>query len=157
MLSTAHAATMMKQTGDKPNKPKAFLEYNEHMGLVDKCDMQLLFTKTVRKSQKQYNFFHLLDLTIYNCYVLYKESKNESLQFSDFRLELVKDLCARYGEAKKLCGGRPGAQNLDRLTGRHFPSLISENKQRKCCVCSNTNMKPRQKWKKQDMNADFVT
>ena len=111
--------------------------------------MQLSFTETARKSLKWYKklFFHLLDVTIYNCYVLYKLTKKESLQFSNFCLVLVKDLCARYGEATK-SSGRPGANHHDRLTERHFPSLIPESKQRQCYVCNNTNMKPRQKTKR---------
>ena len=74
MLSTAHSGTLVKQTRNRPKKPKAIYEYNKNMDLVDKCNMQVSFTKTVRKTLKWYKklFFHFLVLTIYNCYVLYK-------------------------------------------------------------------------------------
>lgn len=54
-------------------KPNFILDYTRNMRLVDKADMQLATVECVRKSIKWYNkaFFHMVDLTILNCYNMY--------------------------------------------------------------------------------------
>ena len=74
MLSTAHTSKMTQQKNRKTTKPKMIVEYNKHMGAVNKCDMQLSFTETIRKCMKWYKklFAHFVDLTVYNAHILYK-------------------------------------------------------------------------------------
>ena len=48
MLSTVHNSAMMPQPDGKPSKPLAVLDYNNHMGLVDKSDMQMSFRDSTR-------------------------------------------------------------------------------------------------------------
>lgn len=56
------------QTGEQVIKPLSVLDYNQHMGAV----MQLSFNETARKSMKwdKKLFFHLLDVTVRNAYIL---------------------------------------------------------------------------------------
>ena len=99
MLSTVHSASLLNQTRNRQRVPKVISIYISNMGLVDKCDMQIFFTENCRKTLKWYKklFFHFLDITIYNSYVLYKNSKQ------------------KYGNARKPLG-RPGADHHVRLT-----------------------------------------
>jgi len=53
MLSTVHHSSMIPQE-DKPSKPLMVIDYNQHMGLVDKSDMQMSFSDTTRRSMKWY-------------------------------------------------------------------------------------------------------
>jgi hypothetical protein len=62
------------QRGRRISKPIAVQDYNENRELVDKSDMQISFSESLRKSLKWYKklFFHLLDISLYNACVLYK-------------------------------------------------------------------------------------
>ena len=83
MLSTIHESIMVPTgkvhfaTKQQKIKPLCVKEYNKNRGLVDKYDMQISFSECIRRSLKLYKkfFFHLVDLTIYNAYVLYKLRK----------------------------------------------------------------------------------
>lgn len=78
MLSTIHEPVMvlMEKVQFETRQPKmkslCVKEYNENRGLVDKYDMQISFSECIRRSVKWYKkvFFRLMDLTIYNAYVL---------------------------------------------------------------------------------------
>lgn len=80
MLSTIHKPTMTKtrksdwKTQKVIEKPECIVHYNENMGFVDKTDMQISFVECIRKTIKWYKkfFFHLLDLSTLNAYMLFK-------------------------------------------------------------------------------------
>ena len=148
MLSTVHSDAMVPQAEGKVSKPLAILDYNNNMGLVDKSDMQMSFNDTTRRSMKWYKklFFRLVDVAIYNAYLLYKYVHQEpTLPLSSFRLELIKEIC------KKFCGkrtepGRPAGNNVKRLIGKHYISSIAgRRKRRRCYVCSNTTRRQKKR------------
>ena len=117
---------MVPQGEGKMPKPLVIVDYNKHMGLVNKSDMQLSFNDTTRRSLNWYKklFFRLIDLTIYNSYLLYKYvHQNPTLHLSSFRLELIKELCQKFGE-KRTKLGRPHTSMSKRLIGKHFFSFI---------------------------------
>ena len=120
-------------------------KYNENRGLIDKYDMQISFTKCIRRSEKWYKkfFFHLVDLTIYNAYVLYKLKKNINLRLAEYQLELIREIIGKYGSQVQTSIGRPRSEHPLRLTARHFPSRIASTvtqakRKRKCYVCAHT-------------------
>ena len=71
--------------------PNVVKDYNETMSGFDKHDMLRRLYGVNRKSLKWWHrlFFGMLDMTIVNSYVLYKESNMESLPLLDFRRELA--------------------------------------------------------------------
>jgi hypothetical protein len=79
------------QTDRRIVKPISIQDYNNSKGLDDESDMQMSFSESVRKSLKWYKkfFFHLLDISPFNAYVLYKLQIGEKIALSDFRLEVV--------------------------------------------------------------------
>jgi hypothetical protein len=151
MLSTIHEPIMVSTgkihyaTQQPKIKPLCVKEYNENRGLVDKYDMQISFSECIRRSVKWYKkfFFHLMDLTIYNAYVLYKLKKNINLRLASYQLEVIREIIEKYGSQVRSSIGRPSEDNPLRLTARHFPSRIPStdtqaNPRRKCFVCANT-------------------
>jgi hypothetical protein len=151
MLSTIHEPKMVYtgkthyETNEPIQKPASVQEYNQNRGIVDKFDMQISAVECVRKTIKWYKklFFHLLDVTVLNSYILHKQKSRENIQFSDFRLQLIRQIIETYG-CPKAPRGRPNTgDNPIRLIGRHFPSLIpststSQSPQKRCVVCTNT-------------------
>lgn len=150
MLSTIHVPDMIPtnkidHTTNKPiAKPICIKDYNENMGLVDKSDMQISFSECIRKTIKWYKklFFHLLDLSMLNVYILYKETKHVTVEFTDFRLEVIRQIFEKYGTQRNTRRGRPSADKPLRLAARHFPSQTG-GRSRRCIVCSTTSKRPK--------------
>ncbi|XP_045505807.1 piggyBac transposable element-derived protein 3-like [Colias croceus] len=82
--------------------PKLVKEYNAHMGGVDLMDSHLGRYRIRIKSRKWYMriFYHLLDLTIINAWILYRKvmgqrgkASKDIMNLADFRSELADTLC----------------------------------------------------------------
>jgi len=120
------------------------------MGGVDKTDMQLSLTECTHKTRKWYIklFFHLVDMSLYNAYVLYKLNTSWKLQFIELR-KLSRYLRNTLG---KLTGQDPAVLwiillvllvrvHTKILIGWHFPSPVPETpgKEKKTRnVCATT-------------------
>ena len=154
MLSTYHQGIMADsgkkdKEGNSIQKPDVVLEYNNVMGAVDKVDQMLEPYAVQRKGLKWYLklFEHLLDVAVFNSFVLYKQCNvNSKLAFLDYKMLLVDNIVTKY-----YFGGTASAHGLLadcplRLTGRHFPSHIPASGKksqptRKCKVCSSAKMR----------------
>lgn len=108
--------------------------------------MQISFSACIRKTVKWYKklFFHMLDLSILNAYILYKQKKGITLELIDFRLQVIRQIFEKYGAQRDPRRGRPSADKPLRLTGRHFPSLTGGGS-RRCIVCSTTVKRPKKR------------
>ena len=133
MLSTIHAITYAnsgkidRETGQEIRKPVCIIDYNTNKGAVDQVDMQISFSECLRKSIKWYKkvFFHLLDMAVYNAFVICKMHGDISFHLSDFRLEIIREILRKHGSQRPSTVGRPSTRDCPlRLTARHFPSLI---------------------------------
>lgn len=151
ILSTLHEPIMIPTgkvdfaTKQEKIKPLCIKEYNQNKGPIDNYSMQISFSECVRRSVKWYKkfFFHLMDLTIYNAYVLYKLKKNVNLHLAEYQLELIREIIGKYGSQVRTSVGRPSLENPLRLAARHFPSRIASTvtqatRRRKCYVCAHT-------------------
>ena len=83
MLSTIHNPAMHDiETRQGPvKKPKVVCEYNHTMGGVDKMDQQLVVYPIPRKRGKKYYktvFFHLMDIGVWNAFILHQEAFTQS-------------------------------------------------------------------------------
>ena len=99
------------------------------MGAVDHVDMQISFSECIGKSIKWYKkiFIHLLDMTVYNAFIIYKIQNNTSYQLFDFRLEIIREILTKYGAQRPSTVVRLSTRASPlRLTARHFPSIIPE-------------------------------
>lgn len=154
MLSTCHNADMIrtdkKMIGTERHKykPKCVLDYNDHMGAVDRTDMLQSSIESVRKTVKWYKkvFFHLLDMTLLNAHAVYKMKTGKDDPIAQFQLNLVKNIVSKYAteDISRQSSSRRGenAESPLRLIARHFPNQLPKNatnsKQmyRRCVVCS---------------------
>lgn len=87
--------TIKNKRGVEISKPKPVIEYNKNMSGIDRCDQMLSYYSSPRKTIKWYKkvMFHLLDISIWNSYYLYKK---RFLQYNghyiDYHREVVKKL-----------------------------------------------------------------
>ena len=154
MLTTAHNPIVKKVGGNKRKrtgavwKPEAVIDYNVNMRLVDKSDGMIASIECARKTQKWYKklFFHLVDMVVYNTFILYREVTLSNFSLPAFAQELVRQLIAEHGS-------RPLREDQDqdivcsRLSGTkagHFPVEHEDKKYRRCHFCAhNSNGKSR--------------
>ena len=141
-------------SGQKKVKPECIIDYNRKKGSVDKTDMLMSFTDSMRKSVKWYKkfFFHLLDMAVLNAHVLYQKRSGQIISFRKFKQNLTKQLVEEYHTPRtSLPGRQPSVDYPARLTERHFPHLVPQTgaqgsrTQRKCHVCRHTARKPSQR------------
>ena len=78
-------------TKEQKIKSLCVKEYNKNRGLVDKYDSQISFSERIHLSIKWHKklLFHLVDLIIYNAYVLYKLKNNVNHRLATFQLQLI--------------------------------------------------------------------
>ena len=131
--------------GKHPVKPHIVEWYNRHMSYVDSFDRMansyLISWCTFKWTMKL--FFHLLDLTVLNSWILLSSCGAKYTHW-DLRLLLVRNLIEEAGKnqdclTRKLVG-RPSVATTDvvRLESchnQHWPAKLSTKLC--CCVCSS--------------------
>ncbi|CAD1481282.1 unnamed protein product, partial [Heterotrigona itama] len=97
-----------------------------------------------RKRGKKYYkkiFFHLLDLALWNAFVLYEKSGGE-INSLDFRLKVTELPIEKYKTTNISRSGWPSNVPTPlRLSARHFPSFVPPRQRKKipqCFLCSRT-------------------
>jgi len=114
----------------KPAKiiPKCIEQYTKFKGSIDKMDQMLSYYAFSNRFGKWYRkvFVYLLDITLYNSYILYNRD-NKEISFLDFRKCIVDDLLRKYIIK---------VNNIDKNIN-HFP-YVDENKNRgDCSFCKS--------------------
>lgn len=158
MLSTLNTAEVTdtgkvdRRTQQPIRKPEVVQEYNKHMGGVDLSDQLMQYNCYTRRTLKYYKklFFHLHHLAAVQGFIIYKKTTNNTpvLLHRQFIHHLVKDLLLKGSETTEIqrpvSSGRRSADanDISRLTGRHFPSFIApkpgakkDKPTRRCEVC----------------------
>ncbi|PNF35737.1 hypothetical protein B7P43_G16133 [Cryptotermes secundus] len=124
-------------------KPAIVVDYNTHMGYVDKADRMANSYSISRRTWKWTNklFFHLLNLTIVNSFILLS-SCGVKLSHREFRLALVRNILEHAGRGPprpQRFMDRPAVSSaisrLEEATRHHWPT--SSNKRLRCPVCSS--------------------
>jgi hypothetical protein len=118
---------------------------------VDRLDQQLHDYPIARKRGKKYYkkvFFHFLDISLWNSFVLYKKNggRRDNLEC---RQTLIEKLIEKFHSTSKK--GRPSSQPGPlRLTERHFPEYVppTEKKAAPCRYCAVCCSKRDEKGKK---------
>ncbi len=158
MLTTLHepgfGPTKKKnfKTDETIWKPLAIIDYNANMGPIDKSDMQISFAECVRKSVKWYKkfFFHLVDMTVFNCNIMATMKSGKKSSLGTFRNELVRNMLTKYGQPQiHRTMSSYSVPHPKRLIDRHFASKVSSDgprlKTRTCFVCSHTKRKQKKR------------
>ena len=107
--------------------PNIIKQYNKHMGGVDLADSLIGRYRIKMKSRKWYIriFYHLVDITIVNSWILYKKvclvREEIPMSLCDFRINLGESLC-RSGVSLQKTRGRPSSS----------PGPFLQEKRKKC-------------------------
>lgn len=178
IITTMHDASLVvvpnkfcKKTGQQIQKPKAIMDYNEHMGSVDQSDQMVLLNSSVRKTLKWTKklFVHLLDLSATNAHILYGKHTGSSMKHFKFAKKLCVQLISAaiidpdYGMPKK--SGRRSSNMATRLQysmSTHWPSIIPPTEKqskprRECVVCRSHRPTTGTRWKKGDSRVRVQT
>jgi len=125
-------------------KPQIVAQYNRHMGYVDISDQMANSYSMCRRTFKWTTklFFHLLDLTVLNSWILLSSCRAKCTH-KDFRLLLVRNLIEEAGRSyyrpTPSMLGQPSAAaaNVMRLDSRHNQHWPAKHKNNiHCRVCS---------------------
>jgi len=129
------------KTHEKVSCPNIVNVYNKHMGGVDLIDSLLGLYRVKIRSRKWYHrlFFHLLDMTVINSWLLYRRLlstgpgpvQSKSMSLHDFKTRVAVALCASTELSKR---GRPSAAAVDnhtRASKRHAGNEPDDNLQKK--------------------------
>lgn len=127
-------------------KPQSIIDYNNGMLAVDRHDQVLSYNPIMRRYLKGYKkiFFYLLDMTIFNSYVVFTSANNnlnkKRITFSEYKTNLAEQILESVTLRPKVSPGRKSDHNPMRLHGRHFLGVIppTPNKEaptKRCCVC----------------------
>ena len=122
-------------------KPHIVERYNRHMGYVDSADRMANSYSICRRNFKWTTklFFHLLDLTVLNSWILLS-SCGAKHTHRDFRLLLVRNLIEEAGRSRPTPSlvGRQSAAATDvaRLESRHNKHWPVKSTKVRCRVCS---------------------
>ena len=139
---------------NRPVKPHIVKRYNWHMGCVDSSDRMANSYSISRHTFKWTTklFFHLLDLTVLNSWILLS-SCGAKYSHRDFRLLLVRNLIEEAGRIQDRhtpsLVGRPsaGASNVTRLESRHSQHWPAKSSQIRCRLCSARGERKRTAYK----------
>ncbi|XP_058806429.1 piggyBac transposable element-derived protein 4-like [Phymastichus coffea] len=134
--------------------------YNKDMGYLDYADRLISVYKIDRKSKKWWFriFWHFLDLTISNAYILYREKHiKPTLNLKKFRLNLVEQMVGhkiptakgrkrKYDHSEDFRYQKPQVSlEKRRNQAAHMPVSIQSAK--RCVYCSIRKDQRRIKWK----------
>ena len=113
------------------------------MGGVDLSDAYLASYPSARKRMKKYykkQFRHILDMAIFNAFILYKKSGGKMSRLT-FILSLVDRIVEKHHSPRQLKPGSPSReQNPFCLTEGHFPDFVPSTSSNpkptcRCHVC----------------------
>ena len=134
MLSTVHTPIIVDtnkvhhKTKEIIRKPQCVTDYINSMGAVDKSDMQISLAECVRKTRKWYKklFFHLIDMAMYNAYILYQHNIGKKHSFYKFKLAAAKQIIQAHSSSRET-SGRPQSSGESplRLTGKLCSHILS--------------------------------
>ena len=107
--------------------PEAIITYNQDMGGVDRGDQLHGYYNCKVKSRKfyKYIFYFLLDVSITNAFILYKNFQSLSTfnSIKKFRLQLARELIGEYTSHRR---AGPGGGVIRPLPLQHFPLKIDK-------------------------------
>jgi len=132
-----------------PVKPHIVEWYNRHMGYVDNSDRMATSYSMSRRTLKWTTklFFHLLDLTVLNSWILLS-SCGAKYTHRDFRLLLVRNLTEEAGKSqdyptprlvRRPRSAKTNVVRLESCHNQHWPAKSPS--QFRCRLCSSRGLR----------------
>ena len=118
-------------------KPATVLVYNSAMGALDDMDKIIRPYQSLRKTLKWYKkfAFHLIDVCIYNSFVLMYHKVASKPRYVDFLRSMVEEILAFNPKEQNCKRGRPATstrsvsdENRLGMTLGHFPVKVVDEK-----------------------------
>jgi hypothetical protein len=127
------------------------------MGGVVKKDQLFQMCLVERKRMNKWYmklFRRLLNATVLNALVIYRQNIGRNIDQLTFRIELVEGLLVKHSVQRKVPGHHDG-DAIKRLMARHFPRRIRPTEKkckptRRCVVCSKHNKRGEAVYRCQD-------
>nr|XP_050024245.1 piggyBac transposable element-derived protein 4-like [Dermacentor andersoni] len=153
LLSTCHREADIIDTGKRRHKgnepvpkPRVVQDYNKGMGGVDRQDQQLASFPIMRRYAKGYKkiFFYVLDIAIYNSYVLQAKKAGKKRCCTEWEISLAEGIIeetAALGYRRRGAHTTgPSPMRLEATEWAHFqhqilPNPVKQNPSRQCQVC----------------------
>ena len=113
--------------------PEIIKDYNSGMGGVDLLDQKTAAHKLDRKSSdgRYYLrlFFDLMDISVANLHIIYKELNNKGMELLDFKIVLAKSLVGKYNSCSR---------NTPCILSRTIASKCTSSSPSRCCYAGGT-------------------
>ena len=131
---------------------EAIISYNQNMGGVDRGDQLRGYYNCKVKSRKfyKYIFYFLLDVSITNAFILYKNFRSSPTfkTIKKFWLQLARELIGGYTSR---CRAGPGGGVIRPLPLQHFPLKINKDqcepeRKRRRVRCSQHKKRTQTSW-----------
>lgn len=95
--------TCQQKKADTKHRWKVLEFYNNHRDHVNLADM---FMSKYRWRHRNYKwtkvaFLGILDIIVYNSWIIYKNAIRENISYRDFRVKLVQEITQEYGEKRR--------------------------------------------------------
>jgi hypothetical protein len=142
----------------KAVKPQIVEDYSRHIGYVDKGDRMANSYSSCRRTLKWTKwFFHLLDLTILNSFIILSSRGGTHISQRDFRLTLVRNMLAQAGKKENIprpLSRPPSAAAQVRLEAsgsKHWPFPCAIQATRRVSSARGENLKVFVKCRKSDV------
>lgn len=146
MLSSSSSARMVEvpamHNTQQMLKPESVDDYNHCMNGVDRSDQLSVSYPFVRKTRKWWRklFFYLLEVSVVNSFILYREVTKKKMTHLDFRRSVVESLAMEYleqHESRRTSVGRPLSRPCPVRLNRKLHLLEQGENRRDCVVCSD--------------------
>lgn len=128
-----------KKTNLQGMKPILIHKYNQFMGGIDVSDKSIYHNSCNRQTTKYWKkmFFNLIDIALYNAYVLYRSNTDKPMARRDFLISIV-DSLIELQDPQPVIDIGPGGD-----TGNHKLQKLPGNSERRCIVCSTPEKRAR--------------
>ena len=146
MVSSSSSAKMIEvpalHNTQQMLKPECVDDYNHSMNAVDRSDQYSVSYPFVRRTRKWWRklFFYLLEVSIVNSFITYREVTRKKLSHLDFRRSLVESLATKYlqeQESRRTSVGRPRSQPCPVRLNKQLHLLEQRGSRHDCVVCSD--------------------
>lgn len=138
--------------------PPCAIDYTTYMRGVDRGDQLIDLFNSGRRSKKWWKrlFFHLLECSVLNAYILHQHTPglHKKMDHLRFRQELVTQLISGYSSKQKSTPSHPPSDARLKPELGHYPRAVSEMED--CICCNITGSKKKQERKEFRHRSTFM-
>lgn len=150
MISTGHKHSMVEVQTRRGNKlkPQCVIDYNKNMSGIDRSDQMMAYYSSPRKTIRWYRkiFFHLIDISIWNAYYLYRKTKDDKCRLLSFRENIITSLIG----GDSVIDWKEPAQNTNAMVQHYLEPIpnteTNKNVMRRCKNCTKNSIRKQSRY-----------